>query len=52
MSKIAKLCEIFHSHLPFFVKNLLIIRVLMEKITLSLPKIYHKILSSNAHEVP
>ena len=28
MSKIAKLCEIFHSHLSFFVKNLLIIRVL------------------------
>ena len=52
MSKIAKLCEIFHSHLSFFLKNLLIIRVLIEKINLSLPKVYHKILISNPHEVP
>ena len=51
MSKIAKLCEIFHSHLSFFVKNLLILRLLMGKITLFIAKMFRKILISNTKKV-
>ena len=51
MSKIAKLCEIFHSHLSFFVENLLIPRFLTGKITLFVPKLFRKILISNTKKV-